>query len=78
MFLDSNFWDCRSAVSTAVTSNTDSGDPDINISKRFSKMQEDGLEDSIVELDPFSLGQVDDEAPNGLLWSSFSYSFLYH
>jgi hypothetical protein len=54
-----------------------SGDPDINISKRFSKMQEDGLEDSIVGLDPFSLGPVDDEAPNGMLWSSFSYSFFY-
>jgi hypothetical protein len=37
MFLDSNFWDCRPVVSTVVTSNTDSGDSDINISKRFSK-----------------------------------------
>jgi hypothetical protein len=67
VFLDSYFLDCRSAVSAAVTSSADSGDSDINISKRFSKVQEDGLEDNTVELNPFSLGPVDDDAPNGLL-----------
>jgi hypothetical protein len=61
MFLDSNFWDCRPVVSLAVTSNPDSGDSDINISKRFSKMQDDRLEDSVVELKPLSLCPVDDD-----------------
>ncbi|KAK3127067.1 hypothetical protein QOZ80_7AG0567860 [Eleusine coracana subsp. coracana] len=54
----------RPAVSTAATSSTDNGDPDINVSKRFSKVQEDGLEDNTTELNPFSLGPVDDDAPN--------------
>jgi hypothetical protein len=30
-------------------------------------MQDDGLDDSVVELNPLSLGKVDDEAPNDLL-----------
>ncbi|XP_062187265.1 protein VASCULAR ASSOCIATED DEATH 1, chloroplastic-like isoform X2 [Phragmites australis] len=57
----------RSVIGTAVTSadNADSGDSDINISKRFSKVQEDGIEDNTIALNPFSLGPVDDDdAPN--------------
>jgi hypothetical protein len=30
-------------------------------------MQDDGLEHSVVELNPLSLGSIDDEAPNDLL-----------
>jgi hypothetical protein len=30
-------------------------------------MQDDGLEHSVVELNPLSLGPVDDKAPNDLL-----------
>lgn len=66
MFLDSTLLDCRSAVSTAVTSSTDSGDSDINVSKRFSNAPEDEPEEKTSELNPFTLS-VDDDAPNGLL-----------
>ncbi|XP_062189113.1 protein VASCULAR ASSOCIATED DEATH 1, chloroplastic-like isoform X2 [Phragmites australis] len=55
----------RPVIGTAVTSSgADSGDSDINISQRFSEVQEDIIEDNIIALNPFSLGPVDDDAPN--------------
>lgn len=55
----------RSANVTAVTSGSaDSGDSDISISKRFSKVPENGAEDNSTTLNPFSLGPFDDDAPN--------------
>jgi len=50
----------RSVNSTAVSSsNADGGDSNINISKRFSEVEENGLEDNIVALNPFNLEPVD-------------------
>jgi len=60
---------CRSVDSTAVSSSADGGDSNINISKRFSKVEENGLEDNIIAVNPFNLEPLDD-APSGLLSSS--------
>ncbi|KAL6656544.1 hypothetical protein ACP70R_004324 [Stipagrostis hirtigluma subsp. patula] len=55
----------RSANGTAVTSScADSTDLDISISKRFSEVQEEGAGENTVALNPFSLGPIDDDAPN--------------
>ncbi|TVU39070.1 hypothetical protein EJB05_12473, partial [Eragrostis curvula] len=54
----------RSAIGTAVACSADSGDSDINISKRFSKAQENGTEDNTIEPNPFCLVPIDGDAPN--------------
>ncbi|XP_051216114.1 protein VASCULAR ASSOCIATED DEATH 1, chloroplastic isoform X1 [Lolium perenne] len=55
----------RSSSPTAVTSgNTDCGDSDINTSKRFLEVPEDGTEEIAASLNPFSLEPFDDNAPN--------------
>ncbi|XP_047063095.1 protein VASCULAR ASSOCIATED DEATH 1, chloroplastic isoform X1 [Lolium rigidum] len=55
----------RSSSPTAVMSgNTDSGDSDINTSKRFLEVPEDGTEEIAASLNPFSLEPFDDNAPN--------------
>lgn len=54
----------RSVDSTAVSSSADGGDSDINISKRFSKVEENGLEDNIIALNPFNLEPLDDAPPS--------------
>jgi hypothetical protein len=60
------FWECRSDSPTAVMSgNADSGDSDINTSKRVLEVPEDGAEENTA-LNPFSLEPFDDNAPNGL------------
>ncbi|ONM23751.1 Protein VASCULAR ASSOCIATED DEATH 1 chloroplastic [Zea mays] len=51
----------RSVNSTAVSSGSaDGGDSNINISRRFSNVEENGLEDNIITLNPFNLEPVDD------------------
>ncbi|XP_021309623.1 protein VASCULAR ASSOCIATED DEATH 1, chloroplastic isoform X3 [Sorghum bicolor] len=50
----------RSVDSTAVSSSADGGDSNINISKRFSKVEENGLEDNIIAVNPFNLEPLDD------------------
>uniref|UniRef100_A0A0D3GR54 VASt domain-containing protein n=1 Tax=Oryza barthii TaxID=65489 RepID=A0A0D3GR54_9ORYZ len=58
----------RSVNGTAVTSGSnDSGDSDVNISKRSSEVLENESEDkctAATALNPFILGPFDDEAPN--------------
>ncbi|CAD6343101.1 unnamed protein product [Miscanthus lutarioriparius] len=54
----------RSVDSTAVSSSADGGDSNINISKRFSKVEENGLEDNIIALNPFNLEPLDDAPPS--------------
>jgi len=74
---DSNILDCRSVDSTAVSSSADGGDSNINISKRFSKVEENGLEDNIIALNPFNLEPLDDAPPSGLLpYSLFLFIFI--
>jgi hypothetical protein len=69
----------RSVKGTAVSSSSaDGGDSNVNISKRFSKVEENGTEDNIIALNPFNFGPVDEAAPSGRLRSSFSCSLLYH
>lgn len=54
----------RSVNGRAVSSSSaDGGGSNVNISKRFSKVEENGVEDNIIGLSPFNLGQIDD-APN--------------
>ncbi|WVZ65978.1 hypothetical protein U9M48_015258 [Paspalum notatum var. saurae] len=51
----------RSVNGTAVTSSSaDGGDSNVNISKRFSNVEENGVEDNITALSPFNSGPVDD------------------
>ncbi|CAM0905892.1 unnamed protein product [Alopecurus aequalis] len=55
----------RSASPSAVMSgNTDCDDSDINTSKRLLEAPEDGTEENIASLSPFSLEPFDDNAPN--------------
>jgi hypothetical protein len=68
---------CRSVDSTAVSSSADGGDSNINISKRFSKVEENGLEDNIIALNPFNLEPLDDAPPSGLLPSSLLLFIFY-
>jgi hypothetical protein len=57
--------DCRSVKGTAVSSSSaDGGDSNVNISKRFSKVEENGTEDNIIALNPFNFGPVDEAAPS--------------
>jgi hypothetical protein len=73
---DSNILDCRSVNSTAVSSGSaDGGDSNINISRRFSNVEENGLEDNIITLNPFNLEPVDD-TPSGL-WLSLLFLFIF-
>ncbi len=80
MNVDLSLLDCRSVNGTAVTSGSnDSGDSDVNISKRSSEVLENESEDkctAATALNPFILGPFDDEAPNGLFESSFSLSLM--
>ncbi|PUZ72102.1 hypothetical protein GQ55_2G366200 [Panicum hallii var. hallii] len=55
----------RSVKGTAVSSSSaDGGDSNVNISKRFSKVEENGTEDNIIALNPFNFGPVDEAAPS--------------
>lgn len=55
----------RSPSPTAVVGgNTDSGDSDMNTSKRFLEVPEDGNVEKATSLSPFSLEPFDDNAPN--------------
>ncbi|ONM23748.1 Protein VASCULAR ASSOCIATED DEATH 1 chloroplastic [Zea mays] len=66
----------RSVNSTAVSSGSaDGGDSNINISRRFSNVEENGLEDNIITLNPFNLEPVDD-TPSGL-WLSLLFLFIF-
>ena len=56
-----------------MSSNTDCDDSDVNTSKRFLKVPDDGTEENVVaSLNPFSLEPFDDNAPNGLFELLFS------
>ncbi|KAG2645431.1 hypothetical protein PVAP13_2KG442600 [Panicum virgatum] len=55
----------RSVNDTAVSSSSaDGDDSNVNISKRFSKVEENGTEDNIIALNPFNFGPVDEAAPS--------------
>ncbi|RLN35335.1 protein VASCULAR ASSOCIATED DEATH 1, chloroplastic [Panicum miliaceum] len=55
----------RSVNGTAVSSSSaDGGDSNVNISKRFSKVEENGTKDNIIALNPFNFGPVDEAAPS--------------
>ena len=60
-----------------MSGNTDCDDSDINTSKRVLEVPEDGIEENIASLNPFSLEPFDDNAPNGLFELPFSLFFLY-
>jgi len=47
-----------------MSGNTDCDDSDINTSKRLLEVPEDGTEENIASLNPFSLEPFDDNAPN--------------
>jgi hypothetical protein len=66
------FSEVRSDSPAAViSSNADCGDSDINTSKRFLEVPEDGAEENTA-LSPFSLEPFDGNAPNGLFELPFS------
>ncbi|KAF8644575.1 hypothetical protein HU200_066431 [Digitaria exilis] len=54
----------RSVSGKAISSSSaDGGDSNINISKRFSKVEENGAEENIIALNPFNFEPVDEAAP---------------
>jgi len=55
----------RSVNGPAVSSSSaDGGDSNVNISKKLSKVEENGAEDNIIALNPFNFGPVDEAAPS--------------
>ncbi|TKW34812.1 hypothetical protein SEVIR_2G330400v4 [Setaria viridis] len=55
----------RSVNGTAVSSSSaDGSDSNINISRKFSKVEEYGAEDNIIALNPFNFEPVDEAAPS--------------